>query len=163
MTPEKASNKMRGSVLAYLAHKGINSSLNPSLTFAELAVLLECCDPLALEPEEARSAALARLAVLSGAEREQRPEPSNALERMASEILDPQKAAAVRGYARKSGFRYLHWITHKIMHPRGKGKRELAEAWLKKAEAEIEINGYDADKALQTRCQALTMAAACLA
>lgn len=163
MTPEKASSKMRGSVLAYLNNKGINSSLNPSLTFGQLAVLLDYCDPLCLESEEARKAALARLSVLTAAEREQMPEPSNALETKAAAILDPHTAAAVRGYAMKGGTAYLHWLAHKLMHPRGKGKREMAEIWLKKAEAEIAIGNYDREKALQTRRQALSMAAACLA
>ncbi len=163
MNPQKQQRKMRGSVLAYLTNKGIDSSLNPSLTFEQLDALQDYCEPLALETEQARTAALARLAVLKGPKLPKTPKPGNALEQRASEILDAEEAAAVRGYAKKRGTPYLHWLVHKLMHPRGKGKTELAEAWLKKAEAEIALNGYDEDQAFETRRQALSMAAACLA
>lgn len=162
MKPEKQQRKLRGSVAEYLAHKRIITSLDPSITFEMLDTLRECCEPLCLESEEAREAAYARLGVLKC----EKPGPaslaSNPLEMQAAALLDPDQAAAVRGYARKRGRTYLRWLDHRIKHPRGKHRDDLAETWLKKAEAEIALNGYEGDRADQARRNALTMAAACL-
>ncbi len=164
MRKEKANGKIRGTVAAYLAHKGIDcSAVDPSMTFEELGALSDCCEPLALASDEAKAAAYARLSVLVAAIGPDLPEPANRLEAQAAALLDPGSAAAVRGYARKRGRAYLDWIEHGIRHPRGKAAADLAERWLKAAEARIELSGMRGDEAAETRRRALTMAAACLA
>lgn len=161
MKQEKAKAKLNGSVAAYLAHKGIENSVPPCVTFAGLRDLMEACEVFALESPEAERAALERLAILEASA----PiyEPMNPLEERAAALLTVEEAAAVRGYAKKRGMGYVRHIIHVITHPRGKSPETLAEAELKSVEAQIALQPERIADVRQVRARALCRAAAQLA
>lgn len=157
MNTTKANKKLSSSVAAYLTHKGVRHTVEPSLTFAELDALQDACDPLALESTQAYTAAYERLAVLKAV---LAPKPKkDALTKKAQGLINPRAVAA---YALRSGKRYRDWIAHKVAHPRGKSAEELAEAYMKLGEVEIALKGYSGERAEQVRMDALQKAKLCL-
>lgn len=160
MKQAKAQKKLSGSVAAYLTHKGVAHDVEPSLTFDMLATLSECCEPLALESEEARSAAYDRLKVLqTAASREQRPAANDPLGMEAESLINHE---AVHAYALKHGRKYRDYVEHKVKHPRGKSPEELAECYMKLGEIDVALKGLKGEQALRVRQNALDQARYCL-
>lgn len=159
---ESEKGKMGRSVARYLTNKGIAHTVDDMLTFARLSAAQEAgFDPLCCESPEAIEAAYARLATLmrKAGEGEAIYSPLNDLERKAAALLDPEQAAAVRGYAKKRGKGYLDHVAHIIAHPRGKRAEDLAEAELKRAEIEITLYPQRIADVPAYRAQALSRAA----
>lgn len=157
MTTTKANKKLSSSVAAYLTHKGVRHTVEPSLTFAEIDALQDACDPLALESPDAYAAAYERLAVLKAVVAPKQKQ--DALTMKAQGLINPRAIAA---YALRSGKRYREWVARKVAHPRGKSAEELAEAYMKLGEIDIAQKGYTGERAAQVRNDALNKAKLCL-
>lgn len=161
MNTEKATKKLQGAVSAYLANKGIVCALGDGLTFEMLAELRAACDPLALESEQARTAAYARLDVLthSASNGKKARWSTDSLAIKARSLINPD---AVQKYAMKRGAKYRDWVAHTVKHPRGKSTLELATCYMKLGEIDIALKGLKGDAAETVREQAINNAKMCL-